>query len=92
MTETPIQPKMRIRGPPAPIPKPNAEKIPDMMLMMVNDIAKLSKAWNRRVSFRGYPIACRVASSSNAADGSLALLGGRVRDFWSDTGATFPRE
>lgn len=57
MTETPIQPNTRMRGPPAFIPNPKAEKIPETMLMMVKEIAKLSNAWNRRVSFLGYPIA-----------------------------------
>ncbi|WP_317617775.1 hypothetical protein [Streptomyces sp. SDr-06] len=90
MTETPIQPKTRMRGPPAPIPNPNAEKIPEMMLMMVKDMAKLSKAWNLRVSFRGYPIACSVASSSNAAGVSRGRLGERVWDVRWDTVATFP--
>ncbi|MEV8489077.1 hypothetical protein AB0471_09110 [Streptomyces sp. NPDC052002] len=90
MTETPIQPKTRIRGPPAPIPKPNAEKMPDMMLMIVKDMAKLSKAWNLRVSFRGYPMACSVASSSSVADVSRSWDFGRLWDVCSDTVATFP--
>ena len=53
MIETPIQPNTRMRGPPAFIPNPKDEKMPERILMMVKEIAKLSNALKRRVSFRG---------------------------------------
>ncbi|MBW8704838.1 hypothetical protein MBT84_35105 [Streptomyces sp. MBT84] len=57
MPETPIHPKTRTSGPPALIPNPNAEKMPERMLMTVKDIAKSSKARNFLASFHGYPMA-----------------------------------
>lgn len=35
------------------IPNPKEEKMPEMILMMVKEMAKLSNARNLRVSFRG---------------------------------------
>ncbi|REE59429.1 hypothetical protein BX257_1938 [Streptomyces sp. 3212.3] len=57
MPETPIHPKTRTSGPPALIPNPNEEKIPERMLMTVKDTAKSSKARNLAVSFRRNPMA-----------------------------------
>jgi hypothetical protein len=49
-------------------------------LMIVKEIAKLSNARKRRVSFRGYPIACSVSSSLSSVDLESLLKFPR----WSD--------
>ncbi len=52
-TPTASQPNTMTRGPPVPIAKASAVRMPEMKLMIVAEIAKLPNALTRRDSWRG---------------------------------------